>query len=95
MDIGRVSRLPIISNTTVSRHPMGQLANISGLIVNTAGYGVHPSIQGIVTKTSKGASSVRDSVMSGTHGEHLDRGALKTSTHPRTLGQVPYAGKKY
>jgi hypothetical protein len=95
MDVGRVSRLPIISKTTGGKVAAPRLANIDGLIVNTAGYGIHPSLQGVITRTSRGAGSVKDSVMSGNHGEHLEKGSLKTATHPRTLGQVPFAGRKY
>ena len=76
----------IVSNTKVGREKAVRMAHMAGLIEKTQGEGVRAALSGILVDT-KPRSKVVDSVMKSSE--------PKPKTIPRTLGQVPYAGKKY
>ena len=76
----------IISNTKVGRDKGVKMAHMAGLIENTQGAGARGVLSGVLVNT-KPRSKIVDSVMK-VRGD-------KPKTMPRTLGQIPYAGKKY
>lgn len=76
----------IVSNTKVGKEKMVKMGHMAGLIEKTQGEGVKAALSGILVDT-KPRAKVVDSVMK-VRGD-------KPKTIPRTLGQVPYSGKKY
>ena len=78
----------IISDTKVGVKKVMKPVHLEGLIVKTTGdIARMPVVSGIITQTTRGAGSVKDSVMKH---EGYD-----VKTQPKRYGQVPYAGKKY
>ena len=76
----------IISSTKVGKESMMKMGHMAGMIEKTQGVGVGAILSGILSTTAP-KMRVRDSVMKS------DEPAPKTM--PRTLGQIPYAGKKF
>ena len=78
----------IISDTMVGVKKVMKPVHLEGLIVNTTGEAARmPVVAGIITQTTRGADSVKDSVMK--------HDGMKIKTQPKRYGQVPYAGMKY
>jgi len=77
----------IVSNTKVGKEKSVKMAHMSGLIENTQGAGMRGVLSGVLINTKPSRAKVVDSVMK-TPGP-------RPKTIPRTMGQVPYAGKKY
>ena len=78
----------IVSNTKVGKEKMMKMVHMAGLIEKTQGEGMRGVLSGVLPHTKPmAARKVVDSVMK-VRGD-------KPKTLPRTLGQVPFAGKKY
>lgn len=78
----------IVSNTKVGKEKIINMGHMKGLIEKTQGEGVNAVLSGVLgdTKPSR-VGKVTDSVMKSNE--------FKSKTMPRTMGQIPYAGKKY
>lgn len=78
----------IISDTKVGVRKVMKPVHLEGLIVKTTGdIARMPVVAGVITQTTRGAGSVKDSVMK--------HDGMEIKTQPKRYGQVPYAGKKY
>jgi hypothetical protein len=77
----------IVSNTKVGKEKAVHMGHMAGLIEKTQGSGVNAVLSGVLIDTKPSRMKVVDSVMKS-HG-------ARAKTIPKTLGQVPYAGKKY
>ena len=73
---------PLISNTTSGGPHIIRQKHLEGLIENTTGSFINKVIGGILTETVRGNPKAHIPV-------------IHTKTHPKTMGQVPYAGPKY
>jgi len=76
----------IISSTKVGKEGVMRMAGMAGLIAKTQPEGMGAVLSGVLMHTAP-KMRMRDSVMKS------DEPAPKTM--PRTMGQIPYAGKKY
>ncbi len=77
----------IVSNTKVGKEKAVKMGHMAGLIEKTTGEGVNAVLSGILVDTKPSRAKVVDSVMKS----HEPR----PKTIPRSMGQIPYAGKKY
>jgi hypothetical protein len=77
----------IISNTKVGKEKAVRMGHMAGLIEKTQGEGVRAVLSGILVDTKPSRAKVVDNVMK-IH-------SARPKTIPRTMGQIPYAGKKY
>jgi hypothetical protein len=77
----------LVSNTKVGKEKSVKMGHMSGLIEKTTGEGVGAILSGILVDTKPGRGKVVDSVMKSNE--------PKPKTMARSMGQVPYAGKKY
>lgn len=74
----------IVSNTKVGKE---KSVHMAGMIERTQGEGMGSVLSGVLTDTKPPRAKVVDSVQKSHE--------VRPKTIPRTLGQVPYAGKKY
>lgn len=77
----------IVANTKVGKEKAVKMGHMAGLIEKTQGEGVNAVLSGILVDTKPARGKVVDSVMKSNE--------PRPKTIPRTMGQVPYAGKKY
>lgn len=77
----------IVANTKVGKEKLIRMGHMAGLIEKTQGEGVNAVLSGVLVDTKPARAKVVDSVMKSHE--------PKPKTMPRTMGQIPYAGKKY
>lgn len=77
----------IVTNTKVGKEDAVRMSHMKGLVEKTQGDGVNAVLSGILVSTKPSRGPVEDSVMKSHE--------KKSATLPRSLGQIPYAGKKY
>jgi len=77
----------IVSNTKAGKEKMMRMGHMAGLIEKTRGEGLRTVLSGVLVDTKPSRMKVVDSVMK--------TGRPRPKTIPKTLGQVPYAGKKF
>lgn len=83
-----ILKAPLVSNTRTGKDTGASAKHLEGLVVNTTGTaGAMAVMNGVLTDTRVGTphSSSRELLPAMIH----------TKTHSKTMGQVPYAGKKY
>lgn len=83
-----ILKAPLISDTRTGKDGAVHARHLEGLVVNTTGSaGAMAAMNGVLTDTRIGTphSSSRE----------LLPAMMKTKTHSKTMGQVPYAGKNY
>ncbi len=74
----------IISNTKVGKE---KAVHMPGIIERTQSEGMGSVLSGVLISTKPSRAKVVDSVQKSSE--------PRPKTIPRTMGQVPYAGKKY
>lgn len=78
----------IVSNTKVGKEKAVKMGHMKGLVEKTQGEGVNAVLSGVLVNTKPSrVGKIQDSVMKSHE--------KKSATLPRTMGQIPYAGKKY
>ena len=83
-----ILRAPLLTETRTGKAGDAVASHLEGLVVNTTGTaGVMAAMNGVLTDTRMGTphSSSRE----------LLPAMIKTKTHAKSSGQVPYAGPKY
>lgn len=78
----------LVSNTKVGKEMSVKMGHMRGLIEKTQGDGVNAVLSGVLVSTKPTrVGKVTDSVMKSDE--------PKRATQARSMGQIPYAGKKY
>lgn len=78
----------IVSNTKAGKEKSVRMSHMRGLVEKTQGDGVNAVLSGVLVDTKPTrVGKVEDSVMKSHE--------PKRATQARSMGQIPYAGKKY
>ena len=87
VDNRQMHDISLVKDTMAHVTKVHKPVHLEGLIVQTTGMTPNAPVQTVIEQTTKGVSSKAD--------KGLMKSGVKSKTMPKSMGQVPYTGKKY